>query len=178
MKVNRNKLKKIQDSTFVGMFESLQLLGFTVLYYNFNYSTEKMKKFNAIMHEINSNLLKSEELYDKTKEDVSKIWGTTIEDKVKEFPYRAKVGIMGGLPKGGMQYITRALDSTCIALESYLILSFASMKQLDSKLSPVQMDCFYQNLKDNAMNYANGMKDEFIVKYFEDEIDLTLRKSS
>ena len=168
------KLKKTGDKSFAGMFESLQLLGFTVLYYNFDYSTAKMTQFNDKMHELNDKLLEDAALYDKEKEKIEKIWGTSLAKKVKEFPYRSKVHILGGLPKGGMMHINMAILEACSAIESFLILSFASLMEMDRKFGKVQMDVFYSNLKENSMNYAKGMKDEFIVQYFKDQINLTL----
>lgn len=170
------KLKKTGDKSFAAMFESLQLLGFTVLYYNFDYSTERMTQFNGKMHELNETLLEDVELYDKAKNKIEKIWGENIERKVKEFPYRAKVHILGGLPKGGMMFINMANLEACSAIESFLILTFSTLMEMDCKFGKVQFDCFYENLKTNSMNYVNGMKDEFIVQYFKDQVNLKLGK--
>lgn len=170
------KLKKTGDKSFATTFESLQLLGFTVLYYNFDFNTERMTNFNDKLHELNDTLLEDIALYDEAKEKIEKIWGYKIEKKVKEFPYRAKIHMIGGVPKGGMKFINMAMYETCSAIESFLILTFSTLIEMDSKFGKVQMDLFYSNLKENAMNYANGMTDEFIVKYFQDQINLKLNK--
>lgn len=170
------KLKKTGDKSFAGMFESLQLLGFTVLYYNFNYSTEQMNKFNKRMHELNSTLLEDERLYAEAKEKIEKIWEVKLEKKVKEFPYRAKIHMIGGVPKGGMKYINMALIEACYSIESFLVLTFSTLLEKEKKFGKTQMDCFYENLKSNAMNYANGMKDEFIIQYFKDQVNLIVGK--
>lgn len=38
--ITDRQLKSIGDNAFLKTFSSIQLLGFTVLYYNFNFSTE------------------------------------------------------------------------------------------------------------------------------------------
>lgn len=170
------KLKKTADSSFAGMFDSIQLLGLTVLYYNFDFNTEKLKQFNEKVHELNQTLLDDERLYNDAKTKIENVWGEKITKKVKEFPYRAKVHILGGLPKGGMMQINMAISEACIAIESFLILAFSALFEISPKFGKVQMDLYYGNLKTNAMGYVNGMTDEFIVEYFKDQINLKLNK--
>lgn len=54
--ITDRQLKSIGDNAFLKTFSSIQLLGFTVLYYNFNFSTEKLTQFNKKLHEYNGEL--------------------------------------------------------------------------------------------------------------------------
>lgn len=51
------RLKAIGDRVFCETFKSLQLLGFTVLYYDFGMETDALTDFNNRMHEKNAELL-------------------------------------------------------------------------------------------------------------------------
>ena len=174
--ITDRQLKSIGDNAFLKTFSSIQLLGFTVLYYNFNFSTEKLTQFNKKLHEYNGELSGNFNAFDKAEKEIEKIWNVSLPHKVKEFPYRAKTYIIGGLPKGGMQAINMEVVESNRAIESYIVLSLNALMQMDKKFGKAQFDCFYENLKANSMNYANGMRDEFIMEYFKEQIDINITK--
>lgn len=94
------RLKAIGDRVFCETFKSLQLLGFTVLYYDFGMETDALTDFNNRMHEKNAELLDSADRYDAAVEKIDKRWNCILSRKIMEFPYRQRVKMMGGLPKG------------------------------------------------------------------------------
>lgn len=173
--VNELKMKKYGDKVFCETFKSLQLLNFTVLYYNFNMGTEELKKVNDLMHENNGIILDDVVTYDDALAKVDKELGYDVRHIVKEFPYRARVKMMGGMPKQkNMQYMNMANLESLSAVESlFMLVCYTMMKSF--KWHKPQIELWWRNMKDNSMNYANGMKDEFIVQYFMDQIDLKLR---
>lgn len=174
--MNEQQLKKLGDRVFCETFKSLQLLGFTVLYYNFNMETKELTDFNDRLHKNNDIILDDFSLYDKNLGKIEKIWGKKVSHIIKEFPYRARVKMMGGLPKqrNGMQAFNMANLQTFSAIESFLILAFTTLMEIDKRFGKTQMDLFWSNLKSNADNYSNGMTDKFIVDYFMGELRLQL----
>lgn len=104
------RLKTIGDRVFCETFKSLQLLGFTVLYYDFGMETDALTDFNNRMHEKNAELLDSADRYDAAVEKIDKRWNCILSRKIMEFPYRPRVKMMGGLPKGkvGLQSFNMA----------------------------------------------------------------------
>ena len=174
--MNEIQLKALGDRVFCETFKSLQLLGFTVLYYNFNMETKELTEFNNRLHKNNDTILEDFDLYDKTIQKIEKIWGKKVNHVIKEFPYRARVKMMGGLPKqkNGMQAFNMANLQTFSAIESFIVLSFSTLMEIDKKFNKTQMDLFWSNMKSNAENYSNGMTDQFIVDYFMGELKLKL----
>lgn len=71
------RLKTIGDRVFCETFKSLQLLGFTVLYYDFGMETDALTDFNNRMHEKNAELLDSADRYDAAVEKIDKRWNCT-----------------------------------------------------------------------------------------------------
>lgn len=167
------QLKKISDKAFAETFKSIQLLGFTVLYYDFNYDTEKLTEFNRKMHEINKVYLDDEVMFDAEYKRISNILGVGLDHLVKEFPYRARVQMMGGLPKGRMDAFNMANLSSINAIDSYMILACHILLE-GKRAGKTTLMKFWSTLKEYSVNYSNGMEDEFIVQYFKDQINLEL----
>ena len=161
---------------FCETFKSLQLLGFTVLYYDFNMETTALTDFNNRMHGKNAELLDSTDLYDAAVEKIEKLWNCKLNKKIMEFPYRPRVKMMGGLPKGkvGLQSFNMANLQSYSAIESFLVLTFSVLIERNRRFGKTQMDLFWSNLKANSENYAKGMTDRFIVEYFQDQLNLQL----
>lgn len=65
--ITDRQLKNIGDNAFLKTFSSMQLLGFTVLYYNFNFSTEKLTQFNKALHEYNGELSGNFDAFDEAE---------------------------------------------------------------------------------------------------------------
>ena len=170
------RLKAIGDRVFCETFKSLQLLGFTVLYYDFNMETTALTDFNNRMHEKNAELLDSTDLYDAAVDKIEKLWNCKLSKKIMEFPYRPRVKMMGGLPKGkvGLQSFNMANLQSYSAIESFLVLTFSVLIERNRRFGKTQMDLFWSNLKANSENYAKGMTDRFIVEYFQDQLNLQL----
>lgn len=170
------RLKTIGDRVFCETFKSLQLLGFTVLYYDFGMETDALTDFNNRMHEKNAELLDSAERYDTAVEKIDKLWNCKLSHKIMEFPYRPRVKMMGGLPKGkvGLQVFNMANMQSFSAIESFLVLTFSVLMEKNKRFGKSQMDLFWANIKANSENYAKGMTDQFIVEYFQDQLNLQL----
>ena len=60
------------------------------------------------------------------------------------------------------------------AIESFLVLTFSVLMEKNKRFGKTQMDLFWANLKANSENYAKGMTDQFIVEYFQDQLNLQL----
>lgn len=70
--ITDRQLKNIGDNAFLKTFSSMQLLGFTVLYYNFNFSTEKLTQFNKALHEYNGELSGNFDAFDEAEKKSKK----------------------------------------------------------------------------------------------------------
>lgn len=143
------RLKAIGDRVFCETFKSLQLLGFTVLYYDFGMETDALTDFNNRMHEKNAELLDSADRYDAAVEKIDKRWNCILSRKIMEFPYRQRVKMMGGLPKGkvGLQSFNMANMQSYSAIESFLVLTFQCLWKRISALEKHKWTCFGRILR-------------------------------
>lgn len=96
----------------------------------------------------------------------------SCKESAKEFPIRAKMKMLGYKPKSISDWDI-ALQNATDAIEVCLVLF---LHEFINVLQPSMGDValWWRCMKENAMNYANGMTDDFVVQYFKDQIDLEI----
>lgn len=174
--LDRNTLTKMGNKAFHEVFKSMQLIGFGVLYYNFDFGEKDMIKFNDRIHEENKTLLDDIDEFEEAVAKIEKTTGWDIKKTVREFPYRARVGMMGGLPKskgnGGLQAFNMVNLQSFSAIESYMVLTLTVLAK-DRKWGKTEMLGWWAHMKEEAMTYSHKeMTDNFLVNYLFDELGL------
>lgn len=175
MKKNRidqeiNRRTKLAENSFSEVFRSMQLLNYTVLYYDFDFDKEDIKKFNENLRNNNENLTREEFMIQEDR--ILKDYNFSCEKAAKDFPLRAKIKMIGKMPKRMSDWDV-SLGNAKDAIETCLLL-FLNEFTTTWKKSSEDVQVYWNSFVSNSMNYANGMTDEFVVKYFKDEIDLDI----
>lgn len=168
-----NQMKKVADFTFSKVFSSMQLLNFTVLYYNFDFDKEDIKTFNSHMIDYNNECLDDDKEFFSEEERIFTQYGFSCHKAAIEFPIRAKIRMMGKMPKSKIEWEIAFRNATD-AIEVCLVLILHEFTK-NWNVTPSDVAEYWDNLKANSMNYANGMTDEFVKQYFRDEIDLDIK---
>lgn len=165
-------MKRTYSKAFENTFDAMQCLGWTVLYYDFDFDTkEKLTAFQKGLTK-----------HDKIIDEKDKYY--TVDKFLKEehsldchklavaFPYISKMKMA--------EYDTRKVKGTKAALvacdnaiEVFLVIFFYELiKEWGYSRNQV-IDC-YEQMKANALLYRKGMTNEFVQQYFKDEIDLVI----
>lgn len=163
---------KIAERSFSEVFRSMQLLNYTVLYYNFDFDKEMVKKFNANITDYNNECLDDSEAFFAEEARILKDFAFSCERSAKEFPMRAKMKMCGKRPKG-MKDWDIVLKNATEAIEICLLL-FLHECVAEWNFTESDVMLYWQNMKENAKCYADGMTDEFVVQYFKDYLDLEI----
>ena len=160
--------KQLADRCFEKTFRSMQLLHYTVLYYDFDFSKDDIKKFNSNVNDYNNECLDDRATFLKSEENILNEYGFSCEKAAKQFPLRAKLKIVCKVPNHDI-----ALKNAEDAIEVCLVLFLHEFtKEWGKNGSDIAL--YWRCMKENAMNYANGMTDEFVKQYFKDELDLDI----
>lgn len=179
MKQTIARNKKLSDECFMEVFNSMQLICFTVLYApadegGFDFSKQRLKNFNKILTRHN------------TEYDDGGLISTLVEQKHKEnlgfdcslearnFPYRPKMKMLEKRLKNMGEY-NIALSSINGAIETYLILAVHTLYE-NYKFSAEMIRQWWDKCVEVSEMYVRGMNDEFIIKYFMDECKLDITK--
>ena len=163
---------KIAEKAFSEVFRSMQLLNYTVLYYNFDFLKDDCKKFNANITKYNNECLDDVEAFRQEEQRIEKEFGFSCELSARHFQTRAKMKMLGKMPKRMIEWDI-ALQNATDAIEICLVLF---LHELTTEWNFTESDVmlYWRNMKENANNYANGMTDAFVVQYFKDELDLEI----
>ena len=164
--------KKIADKSFGEVFKSMQLLNFCVLYYDFDFDKEMLKNYNSNVRRYNNECLDSKEAFRNEEAKLLTDYKFSCVESAKEFPTRAKMKMLAFKPKRLSDWDI-ALQNATDAIEVCLVLF---LHEFIEELKPSESDValWWRCMKQNAENYVNGMKDDFVIQYFKDEIDLEI----
>ena len=86
------------DNCFWQTFKSMQMSCFYVLYYDIDFSKQKLKNYNEILRK-NNEKIKNVSTIRAEEERFIKNIGFDCEKEARNFPYRAKIRMYGKNPK-------------------------------------------------------------------------------
>lgn len=155
------------------MFETIQLAGSYVLYYDEDHSKQQIKNMNSYMREVDMGVGDRPEIevlekiiYDKSGIDIVKM--------AKEIPIRVmielakrsnkKLRIAGEIPLACRQ-----------AVELYLV-EMIPILQKHYKYSVARIEKWWIEILAFLPLYSTGLTDDHIVKYFDQECNLEITK--
>ncbi len=160
---------KTYEKAFENTYEALQCLTWTILYYHFDFGKDNLIKFQRQLT-ISDGIIDDKNLYIKTFEKLRDKYGVDCIKLTRSFPYISKVKIANIKKAKGIKDGVHGCDN---AMEVYFVILFY---ELISKwgMNREDIDKFYEKLKENAELYRKGMKNDFVKKYFKDELDLNV----
>lgn len=162
---------KTYESAFGNTYEALQCLTWTVLYYHFDFDKDKLIKFQRQLA-INDGIIDNKNLYIKTYEKLRDEYKTDCIRLTNSFPYISKIK-MAGINTKKVKGMKDGLAGCNNAMEVYFVILFNELFGTWN-MNKEDAEMFYEKLKENAELYRKGMKNEFVKKYFKDEIDLEI----
>ena len=173
MKISKGEyLIKTRERIFRETFKSAQLLNLTVLYYDFDFSKEELISICNKLIENDSKLDDVNWCIENTFK-LEKMLGSPISSIIREFPYRSRIKMMGGIPRGDMQVVNIANESSSKAITSLFLLVVSTMID-EKKWDRNNIETWWQHMKENSENYKKGMTDSFIAEYFKEQIDVEI----
>lgn len=170
-KIGTEKTTEIQrkvNDCFERVFQSMQLCSWYVLYgpEYFDWDYEQMKKFSDKMGENNVKFGKKSSEYENEVKTLSEKIGINIAKEAEIFPYRVKIKMYGRIPKKNeisavIMYMNETVKSA-LFLIIYTIYHdfFVSAEDIRERFLP--------NLLEISWNYAKGMNDGHLMKYFKE----------
>lgn len=152
------------------MFETMQCLTWTVLYYDFDFSKEDLIKFQK-QFKVNDKMIDNKNQYCEIYEVLRDTYGLDCRKLALQFPYISKMRIAEVGKKS--KQIKSALAGCDNAIEVYLVIA---LRELVFTWDMTREDIlvFFEKIKENSNLYRKGMKNEFVQKYFKDELDLVI----
>lgn len=167
-----HRATKVAENSFSEVFKSMQLLHYTVMYDKFDFTKEMIQDFQKNLTDYNNECLDNREAFLAQEEKMLTEYGFSCEESAKRFPLRAKMKMLGRRPKR-MQDWDVALQNATDAIEVCLVLFLHEIVKV-LQPSPDDIKLYWESMVENADLYARGMTDDFVVKYFLDEIDLKI----
>ena len=164
---------RIAKKSFSKTFKAAQLVNFCVMYTDFDFEKRKMTNFQ-------NKFLAHNDLLDGPKliqEEIliKQAIGFDCEKEARNFPLRAKMKICG------IQKVKRLVDAevqinnASDSLESYLIIVIKTMRD-NYRFSKKNVYLWWEKFKEVAQLYADGMTDEFVIKYVTETLEWELKK--
>ena len=165
--------KRVAVKSYAEVFKSMQLLNLCVLYYDFDFDKEMLKKYNESLKAYDNACFEDRGILLKEDERILNEYHISCEEWARKFPTRAKMQMIGFKPKRLSDWDI-ALQNATESIESCLIMF---MHEFTNAIEPTESDIelWWKSMNRYANEcYANGMKDDFVIKYFKDQIDLEI----
>ena len=164
---------KVAKKSFSKTFKAAQLINFCVMYDNFDFERRKMTNFQ-------NKFLAHNELLDgplliKEEKLIKQAIGFDCEKEAREFPLRPKMKICGIEKVKRLVDAEVSINNASDSLESYLIIVIKTMRD-NYRFSKKNVYLWWEKFKEVAQLYADGMTDEFVVKYIEETLEWELKK--
>jgi hypothetical protein len=164
-------MKRTYSKSFENVFNAMQCMAWTCLYYDFDFDKDKLivfqrglTKHNKIVDEKGKYIAVDKFLKEENDLDCHKL--------AVAFPYISKMKMA--------EYDTRKVKGTKAALvacdnaiEVFLVIFFYELIKEWGYSREQVIEC-YEQMKANALLYRKGMTNEFVQQYFKDEIDLII----
>ena len=158
------------DNCFWQTFKSMQMSCFYVLYYDIDFSKQKLKNYNEILRK-NNEKIKNVSTIRAEEERFIKNIGFDCEREARNFPYRAKIRMYGKNPK--QNQIKSVNSNMNDGIECYLVIAVYTL-HYNYKFSGELIREWWNRMLDFSKNYVEGMNDDHVVKYFKQECDLDI----
>lgn len=163
-------MKRTYSKAFENTFNAMQCLGWTVLYYDFDFDTkEKLIAFQRGL--TNHNKIVDDKGKYLAVDIFLKEHGINCHKLACAFPYISKMKIADfDKRKDKVKAMLVGCDN---AIEVFLVIFFYELIKEWGFTKEQAMES-YEKMKENSMLYRQGMKNEFVQKYFKDELDLII----
>lgn len=177
-KVQRSKT--LSENCFMEIFDSMQLINFTVLYApiedgGFDFTKKKLLNFNKILTRHNQEYDEGGFTSAGMEASFIKKFGFDCRMEAKNFPYRPKMKMYGGRKPKSMTEHEIVLVSINAAIETYLILAIHTLNQ-NYRFNKDMIWKWWKKFKEYSELYVDGLTDEFIIQYFVDQCGLKVNK--
>lgn len=166
------------SKSFENSFRSIQMLSFTVLYDLFDFDDDELRKFNSNVVKYNDTELDNRDKFFKVEAKLLNEYDIDTNKLSISFPHRAKIKMAGYDSKKSKKL--RLADWNLIvnganhAIRVYSVLVLNELITNWGK-SKEDLHSYWDKMVEFAgVTYAEGMTDQFVVKYFEDQIDLVI----
>lgn len=162
---------KVAKNCYKETFWSMQLSSLYCLYYDIDFSKQKIRNFNKA-------LTKHDEEARSRDIDLFEIehrfrkMGFDCEKEAIQFPFRAKVKMAGKIHTRDMDVAVHNIND---AIETYLVLAIYTLRK-NYHFSMDKIRQWWQCIRDFSINYATGMNDEHVIEYFIQECGLGINK--
>lgn len=160
-------MSKVYNDAFANTYESLQCMTWTVLFYDFDFNSEKLKQFQKQLT-VRDKIIDDSNQYIKVYEKLRDFYGLDCRELTRSFPYISKIKMTGMTKSKG---IKSALEGCNNAMEVYLVVLLDELTS-DWDMTKDDVLLLFEKLKENSELYRKGMKNDFVKKYFKDAIDL------
>ncbi len=168
----KDKMRKAGDISFDAIFKSMQLLNHTVLFPYFDFEKEDMEKFQERITSYDNICVSNKAEFYREVLILKEKYDFDVVKLAKEFPTRAMIQIVGNNFKSKYEWAI-ARKKTVDAVQSILTICAHELTTNWGK-GAEDLAIYWEKLKENAMNYANGMDDKFVEQYFKDYADLDI----
>jgi hypothetical protein len=164
-------MKRTYNKAFENTFEAMQCLGWTVLYYDFDFDTrEKLIAFQKGLTQHNK-IVDEKDKYVKVDLFLKSEYGINCHKLACAFPYISKMKIADFDKR--RDKVKAMLVGCDNAIEVFLVIFFCELIKEWGFTKEQAMES-YEKMKENSMLYRQGMRNEFVQQYFKDEIDLVI----
>ena len=165
-------MKQIYSKSFENVFNAMQCMAWTSLYYDFDFDTkQKLTAFQKGLTK-HDKIIDEKDKYYTVDKFLKEEHGLDCHKLAVAFPYISKMKMA--------EYDTRKVKGTKAALvacdnaiEVFLVIFFYELIK-EWEFTKDQAMESYEKIKENSILYRQGMKNEFVKKYFKDEIDLDI----
>lgn len=164
-------MKQIYGKSFENVFNAMQCMAWTCLYYDFDFDKDKLKAFQKGLTKHNK-IIDEKDKYNAVDKFLKQEHDLDCHKLAVAFPYISKMKMA--------EYDTRKVKGTKAALvgcdnaiEVFLVIFFYELIK-EWGFTKEQAMQSYEKIKENSMLYRQGMKNEFVQNYFKDELDLII----
>lgn len=168
-----NHLKKVGDKAFENVFYAMQLLNYTALNDVFAFTNDEMKQYNDHVKDYNNNCLDDEDVFLNEEKRLKEEYNIDCERFAKDFPVRSKIRMINRKFNNRFPQDIALSDATD-SINVCMVLFLHELTTYWEK-TPEEIAEYCECMKSNSMCYANGMTNEFAVKYFQDYYDLEIK---
>ena len=164
-------MRKFYSQAFENTFTSMQCMGWTSLYDILDFDKEQLIKLQKGFT-VHDKIIVEKDKYFEVDLRLKQEYDIDCRKLTIGFPYISKM-IMAGYNSRKVKGTLAALTGCENATEVYLVIFFHELTQEWGYNREQVLEC-YEQMKNNALLYRKGMKNDFVRTYFKDELDLEI----
>lgn len=164
-------MRKFYNEAFENTFTSMQCMCWTALYDVLDFDKDKLIKFQKGLT-VHDKIIDQQDKYFEVDQKLKTEYNLNCHQLTMNFPYISKMK-MAGHNQRNVKGIKAALMGCDNAIEVFLVIFFHELTQEWGYNREQVLEC-YEQMKNNALLYRRGMKNEFVRKYFKDELNLEI----